>query len=144
MVLVDEVEDPADVLEEESIIFSTKNSSIACKKPTGKKEEKTPTGKIVGIIRRKWRQYCGILQANLIESTTRHIFIPAERKIPKIRIETRQAHLLQSQRIIVAIDQWPRHSRFIIYYYFSYFFYIIIDILYLDIHKDILYVHLEH
>ena len=27
-------------------------------------EERTPTGKIVGIIRRKWRQYCGILQEN--------------------------------------------------------------------------------
>jgi len=27
-------------------------------------EERTPTGKIVGIIRRKWRQYCGILQKN--------------------------------------------------------------------------------
>lgn len=26
--------------------------------------EKRPTGKIVGIVRRKWRQYCGILQAN--------------------------------------------------------------------------------
>lgn len=24
-------------------------------------EEVKPTGKVVGIIRRKWRQYCGIL-----------------------------------------------------------------------------------
>lgn len=29
--------------------------------------EKSPTGKIVGIIRRNWRQYCGILQFNNIE-----------------------------------------------------------------------------
>lgn len=27
-----------------------------------KKGEIKPTGKVVGIIRRKWRQYCGILQ----------------------------------------------------------------------------------
>lgn len=73
------------------------------------------TGKVVGIIRRKWRQYCGILQANLITGTTRHLFVPAERKIPKVRIETRQSEQLKSQRIIVAIDQWPRHSRYFIF-----------------------------
>lgn len=27
-----------------------------------KKGEIKPTGKVVGVIRRKWRQYCGILQ----------------------------------------------------------------------------------
>lgn len=43
---------------------------------------------------------------------TRHLFVPAERKIPKVRIETRQAETLKSQRIIVAIDSWPRTSRY--------------------------------
>lgn len=42
----------------------------------------------------------------------RHIFVPAERKIPKVRIETRQADALIGQRIIVAIDAWPRNSRY--------------------------------
>lgn len=42
----------------------------------------------------------------------RHLFVPAERKIPKVRIETRQAELLSTQRIIVAIDSWPRNSRY--------------------------------
>lgn len=42
----------------------------------------------------------------------RHLFIPAERKIPKIRIETRQAEILSKQRIIVALDSWPRMSRY--------------------------------
>lgn len=43
---------------------------------------------------------------------TRHLFVPAERKIPKVRIETRQAETLCKQRIIVAIDSWPRYSRY--------------------------------
>lgn len=34
------------------------------------KKEKTPTGKIVGIIRRKWRQYCGILQHNALQNVS--------------------------------------------------------------------------
>ena len=69
-------------------------------------------GKIVGIIRRKWRQYCGILIPSVLAEGTRHLFVPAERKIPKIRIETRQAESLSSQKIIVAIDSWPRTSRY--------------------------------
>lgn len=51
-------EDPGDVLEEEK--------EIIVKKPE-KQIERTPTGKIVGIIRRKWRQYCGILQPNAVK-----------------------------------------------------------------------------
>ncbi|KAK6620525.1 hypothetical protein RUM43_010817 [Polyplax serrata] len=74
--------------------------------------EKKPTGTIVGIIKRKWRQYCGILQSNVLEGSVRHIFVPAESKIPKVRIETRQFEFLKNQRIVVAIDSWPRHSRY--------------------------------
>lgn len=73
--------------------------------------ERQPTGRIVGIIRRKWRQYCGILQPSLVKGSQWHLFVPAERKVPKVRINTRQAELLQSQRIIVAMDSWPIHSR---------------------------------
>lgn len=42
----------------------------------------------------------------------RHLFVPAERKIPRVRIETRQSENLSKQRIIVAIDSWPRNSRY--------------------------------
>lgn len=82
------------------------------KKSVKKKTENIkPTGKVVGIIRRKWRQYCGILQQNESDSVYQ-LFVPAEKKIPKIRIETRQVEFLRTQKIIVAIDSWPRHSRY--------------------------------
>ncbi|KAG4065176.1 hypothetical protein HA402_007573 [Bradysia odoriphaga] len=104
IILQDDTENPDDVLEDEAnFLPQIKATEVA---------DRSPTGLIVGIIRRKWRQYCGILQPNLVQGATRHIFVPAERKIPKIRIETRQAEQLQMQRIIVAIDQWPRHSRY--------------------------------
>lgn len=70
-----------------------------------------PTGCVVGIIRRKWRQFCGIIRKNEITDSTRHLFIPADKKIPFIRIETRQAESLYNKRLIVAIDSWPRNSR---------------------------------
>ncbi|KAM9319486.1 exosome complex exonuclease RRP44 [Gastrophryne carolinensis] len=71
-----------------------------------------PSGKVVGIIKRSWRPYCGMLSKSQIKESTRHLFTPAERRIPRIRIETRQASTLESQRIIVAVDGWPRHSRY--------------------------------
>ncbi|KAG6799814.1 exosome complex exonuclease RRP44 [Apis mellifera caucasica] len=103
IILQDEEETDDDVLETKKILDKFISSN---------KMEKSPTGKIVGIIRRNWRQYCGILQSNNIEGNVRHVFIPAERKIPKIRIETRQYGILSKQRIIVAIDSWPRNSRY--------------------------------
>lgn len=105
VILQDDEEDAGETLNEELSVLPFFESSDTTK-------DKTPTGKVVGIIRRKWRQYCGILQPSLLKGATRHIFVPAERKIPKVRIETRQAELLKSQRIIVAIDQWQRNSRF--------------------------------
>ncbi|KAK3086411.1 hypothetical protein FSP39_018074 [Pinctada imbricata] len=71
-----------------------------------------PTGKVVGIIKRNWRQYCGMLQPSAMKESTRHLVITAEKRIPKIRIETRQAKDLMGQRIVVAIDNWPRNSRY--------------------------------
>ncbi|XP_034175685.2 exosome complex exonuclease RRP44-like protein Dis3 [Osmia lignaria lignaria] len=103
IVLQDEEADVDDVIETEKVLDKINSSN---------KMQKTPTGKIVGIIRRNWRQYCGILQPSNIEGNVRHLFVPAERKIPKIRIETRQYSVLSKQRIIVAIDSWPRNSRY--------------------------------
>ncbi|XP_023247144.1 exosome complex exonuclease RRP44 [Copidosoma floridanum] len=104
IILQDETEDdPGDVIDDEKILAEAK-PVVA--------QEKQPTGKIVGIIRRKWRQYCGILQRSALKENTRHLFVPAERKIPKVRIETRQAESLSTQRIIVAIDSWPRNARY--------------------------------
>ena len=77
-----------------------------------KSKDVSPTGRIVAIVRRKWRQYCGILQPNPVAGSVRQIFVPAEKKIPKIRIETRQMDTLAGQRIIVAVDAWPRTSRY--------------------------------
>lgn len=75
-------------------------------------EERQVTGKVVAIIHRKWQQYCGILQLSPIKGHTRHLFVPAKRHIPKVRIETRQGEKLASQRLVVAIDAWPRNSRY--------------------------------
>ena len=78
-------------------------------------EGRQPTGRVVGVVRRKWRQYCGVLVAEAASApaeATRHLFVPADRRVPKIRIETRRAPALASQKLIVAIDGWSRASRY--------------------------------
>lgn len=47
----------------------------------------------------------------------RVLFAAAERLIPRIRIETRQAERLRGKRVLVAIDSWPRNSRYPIGHY---------------------------
>ena len=71
-----------------------------------------PTGKVVGIIRRNWRPYCGTLLPLTSMKGTRHTFVPTERRIPRVRLETRRAPSLLGKRIVVSIDTWPRASRF--------------------------------
>ncbi|XP_067116337.1 exosome complex exonuclease RRP44 [Osmerus mordax] len=84
----------------------------ALRTTAGQMEARKPTGRVVGIIKRNWRPFCGMLNMSQIKESTRHLFTPADRRIPRIRIETRQAATLAGQRIMVSIDGWPKHSRY--------------------------------
>ncbi|CAF0768663.1 unnamed protein product [Rotaria sordida] len=77
----------------------------------GVSSKRTSSCRIVAIIKRNWRQYCGILQESL-PGARFHLFLPHERRIPKIRIESRQAEELKNSRVMVQIDHWPRSSRY--------------------------------
>lgn len=62
----DETDIIGDILDDEKELNNSNNV---------KETERTPTGKIVGIIRRKWRQYCGILQPNIIQGVNIFLFM---------------------------------------------------------------------
>jgi exosome complex exonuclease DIS3/RRP44 len=72
-----------------------------------------PTGKVVGIIRKKWRPYCGFIDKKSIPSTINGnaplnvTFRALDRCIPPIKIRTSQAANLVGKRIVVNIDSWP-------------------------------------
>jgi exosome complex exonuclease DIS3/RRP44 len=77
-----------------------------------------PTARVVGIIKRNWRQYVGHIDQTTISSAAKQgrkqetvFLIPMDKKIPKIRIRTRQAGELLGKRILVTIDSWDRESR---------------------------------
>lgn len=102
VVLDTELQPGADI--DESVTRSTSSKT--------KSAMKRRTGKVVGIIKRNWRPYCGILEDSVSREMTKHLFSPADRRIPRIRIETRQATKLIGQRILVAIDSWGRFSKY--------------------------------
>ncbi|CDR95624.1 RNB-like domain containing protein, putative [Babesia bigemina] len=74
--------------------------------------------RVVGILRRNWREYCGTLlpvdEAAEVTGThhaVQRVFVPVDARIPFIFIDTRKSGELDGKRIVVAIDSWDRFSR---------------------------------
>ncbi|KZZ97272.1 Ribonuclease II/R [Ascosphaera apis ARSEF 7405] len=83
-----------------------------------------PTAKVVGIIKRNWRQYVGHVDDSSASSNVdsgrrqKTVFVlPMDKRVPKIRIRTRQAAQLIGQRILITIDAWERDSRYPVGHY---------------------------
>ncbi|CAH0001147.1 unnamed protein product [Clonostachys byssicola] len=77
-----------------------------------------PTAKVVGVVRRNWRQYVGHIDPSSASRATTQgrkqdnvFLIPMDKKIPKIRLRTRQTSELLGKRLLVTIDAWERDSR---------------------------------
>jgi exosome complex exonuclease DIS3/RRP44 len=78
-----------------------------------------PTARVVGVIKRNWRQYVGHIDTSSVSQSVKHgrkqqtvFLIPMDKRIPKIRIRTRQAGELIGKRVLVTIDSWDRDSRY--------------------------------
>ncbi|CAH0488300.1 unnamed protein product [Peronospora farinosa] len=75
-----------------------------------------PAGRVVGIIQRNWRKFCGSLEPPRdgvpFNASGSCLVVPVDRKVPKIKIQTRQQEILMDKRLLVAIDSWPAESKF--------------------------------
>jgi len=86
--------------------------SIVKKRKLEGGEMKKATGRVVGIIRRKWLPCAGLLRKSQNETSSYHFFFPDNRKIPRVKIETRNVNKYEGQKILVQIDHWPVSSRY--------------------------------
>jgi len=78
-------------------------------------------GRVVGIIKRNWREYAGALRPLHAERKAEHgpgtfskadrIFIPSDARVPNIAIQTRHSANLENKRIVVVLDGWDRYSH---------------------------------
>ncbi|KAI9844214.1 MAG: exosome catalytic subunit dis3 [Sclerophora amabilis] len=77
-----------------------------------------PTARVVGVVKRNWRQYVGHVDTGSVSLSVKQgrkqqtvFLVPMDKRIPKIRVRTRQAGELLGKRILVTIDSWDRESR---------------------------------
>ncbi|XJO75197.1 hypothetical protein BDV3_005914 [Batrachochytrium dendrobatidis] len=97
------------ILENNKLLASTEPESTA-----------KPTARVVGIIKRNWRPFCGTIESTTVQTAAESIntqmqsvfFWALDKRIPKIRIRTRQAQHLVGKRIVVAMDSWAKNSRY--------------------------------
>ena len=90
------------------------------KKTQGKNMEgrPQPTARIVGVMKRNWRQYVGHVDGSSSSTAKQSrrqqtvFLIPMDKRIPKIRLRTRQADELMGKRVLVTIDSWDQDSRY--------------------------------
>jgi exosome complex exonuclease DIS3/RRP44 len=102
-----ESEDEEEVTSKDSIVKSTARGEGKQQSST---HESIPTGRVVAIARRSWRPYCGTISGASHKGGDRALFVPADRKVPKIRIHSRRIPELLGQRLIVIVDKWERGS----------------------------------
>ena len=115
--------DNADAEDGEAVVTEQERRALQdeVKKAHGKSVEgrPQPTARVVGVIKRNWRQYVGHVDRDSVKSSTKQsraqqtvFLVPMDKRIPKIRIRTRQAGELLGKRLLVTIDSWDRESRY--------------------------------
>ena len=115
--------DNADIEDGEAVITERERRALQeeVKRVQGQSIEgrPQPTARVVGIIKRNWRQYVGHVDKDSVKSTSKQsrsqqtvFLIPMDKRIPKIRVRTRQAGELLGKRVLVTVDSWDRDSRY--------------------------------
>ncbi|KAI0231968.1 exosome catalytic subunit dis3 [Massospora cicadina] len=103
--------------EAEVVVLTEEDEKLLGSDAKGRNEHCRPQGKVVGILKRNWRPYCGFIDKASVQGDTSGVgasrlvlFFPLDTRIPKIRIRTSQAGKLLTQRILVMVDQWSADS----------------------------------
>ena len=117
-------DNPEDEEEEETIV--TENERRALQDEVrrahlaGGEMRAQPTCKVVGVMKRNWRQLVGTIDAASGAQGGRQttVFLaPMDKRIPKIRIRTRQVNELIGKRVLATIDSWDRDTRYPVGHY---------------------------
>eukprot|EP00667_Euglena_gracilis_P001783 EG_transcript_1783 len=96
------------------------NPDDGAARPTGLTEDQAmargylPTAHVVGILRSGRREYCGVVDVpeGSVAGNQRLMFMPQSKRIPRVRISTRQASALKNKRVVVVIDDWREDSLY--------------------------------
>ncbi len=73
-----------------------------------------PVGRVVGILKRTVKPFVGSIDRAAVKPNAplqTLLFHPLDKRVPRIRIRTRQAEQLIGKRILVSFDSWGRRDR---------------------------------
>ncbi|GAB5353842.1 hypothetical protein AAMO2058_000068700 [Amorphochlora amoebiformis] len=71
-----------------------------------------PSGVVVGILKRNWRDFVCTLQVDERTKDFRSVIgVPLDRRLPRVRIQTGQAPTLIKQRLLCRLRGWPPESK---------------------------------
>jgi exosome complex exonuclease DIS3/RRP44 len=111
----------ADTPEEEIMAFESNDARGKRIGGSAASSAPIPSGRVVAVMKRNWRPYVGTLEPAQTSSRAlvtqeelkkahQLIFVPLDRRVPKIKIMSRQYDTLKSQRVVVSIDGWEKYS----------------------------------
>lgn len=75
------------------------------------KDDRTPSGDVVGIIKRNPRKYCGHLEIpNLNDSNVICNFIPVDTRFPNFLMLINNPQEVFNKKIMIKLKEWPINS----------------------------------
>ena len=89
---------------------TTADTAVDALPPASNSSPLVRTARVVAIAQRNWRAYAGSLSLSSKHRGS-FMFLPVNRRIPRIRIHSQQAEQLMSKRLLVTIDSWPADSH---------------------------------
>ena len=72
--------------------------------------EPFPTARVVAVLKREWRDYCGIILPPFSAEGTDGLFSAFDKSVPRVRIEDPLFQQLVGKIVVVAIDDWAVDS----------------------------------
>ncbi|KAI1621260.1 hypothetical protein EDD37DRAFT_581308 [Exophiala viscosa] len=118
-------DNPDDEEQEQSVVTETERRAlqedVRRAHTAGAESRAQPTCRVVGVMKRNWRQLVGTIDSasgNTSGNRQTTVFlVPMDKRIPKIRIRTRQVDELIGKRIVATIDSWDRDTRYPVGHY---------------------------
>lgn len=102
--------------EKEGTTTTTTQATTTTPQPVVVKKGEVPSGKVVGVLKRAWKPLCGSVDVPAgvagaaVGSLQTLLFRPIDKRMPRVRIRTRQGAALAGQRIVVVMDTWERSA----------------------------------
>uniref|UniRef100_A0A7E4VF69 S1 motif domain-containing protein n=1 Tax=Panagrellus redivivus TaxID=6233 RepID=A0A7E4VF69_PANRE len=90
-----------------------KKTPKAAAKPAADDEfQPLPTARVVAVLKRNWRDYCGLMLPSFQADGTDGLFSAFDKSIPRIRVEDPLYQEIVGKIVVVAIDDWPVDSHY--------------------------------